>query len=236
MARLATFLALLSISATGFAIDVSGVVQWNEHCADFAELGHAKVILDNGIASGSILRDGRFVIPDVDAGVYVASVVSHDHQFDQLRIDVPSEADSPPEIRPYTAGTPLNPPSAVKLAYPIKLVPRQRNKYFVPVESFNMIGMFQNPMMLMMLFGGAMMLGMPYLMKQMDPEMLQEFKENQAKMTNFQNSIQSGDIKSGLSSLMAGDEPQPAVAPATTKQANPSSTNVKNRGNKKRRS
>lgn len=82
----------------------------------------------------------------------------------QLRIDVPPEPESPPEVRPYTVGTPLNPPSPIKLPYPIKLVPRQRKRYFIPHQSFNVLQMFQNPMMLIMVFGGLMMLAMPYVM------------------------------------------------------------------------
>jgi hypothetical protein len=67
-------------------------------------------------------------------------------------------------VRPYTVGTPLNPPSPVKLPHPVKLVPRQRKSYFVPHQSFDIMQMFQNPMMLIMVFGGLMMLAMPYIM------------------------------------------------------------------------
>jgi hypothetical protein len=81
----------------------------------------------------------------------------------QLRVDVPPEPDSLPEVSPYTIGTPLNPRSPVKFPYPIKLVPRQKKSYFVPLQSFNVVQMFQNPMMLMMVFGGLMMLAMPYI-------------------------------------------------------------------------
>lgn len=35
--------------------------------------------------------------------------------------------------------------------------------YFVPPQSFNVVQMFQNPMMLIMVFGGLMMLAMPYI-------------------------------------------------------------------------
>ena len=82
----------------------------------------------------------------------------------QLRVDVPPEPESSPEVRPYGIGTPLNPPSPIKLPYPVKLVPRQRNSYFVPHQSFSVALMFQNPMMLIMVFGGLMMLAMPYIM------------------------------------------------------------------------
>ena len=68
--------------------ELSGFVQWNEHCSgnvalcvkthllalschmltlrphmpDSLQLGHAKVVLDNSIASGSITRNGGFVM------------------------------------------------------------------------------------------------------------------------------------------------------------------------------
>lgn len=120
---------------------------------------------------------------DVEPGTYVLSVLSPRHQFDkvspvpfhsihtlrlnltrtQLRIDI-SQSSDVPEVRPYVAGTPLNPPSPIQLPYPIKLTPRHRNNFFIPPQSFNIVGMFQNPMMLMMVFGGGMMLAMPYLM------------------------------------------------------------------------
>ena len=81
----------------------------------------------------------------------------------KLRIDVlPSEA--VPEVRPYLPGTPLSPPSPVLLAYPIILTARQKANYFVEPESFNLLGMLRNPMVLMMVVTGALVMGMPYLM------------------------------------------------------------------------
>lgn len=81
----------------------------------------------------------------------------------QLRIDVkPSE--SIPEVRPHVLGTPFNPASSIYLPYPVSLAPRSKNAYFVPRESFNLVGMFQNPMMMIMVFTGIMMFAMPYIM------------------------------------------------------------------------
>ena len=118
--------------------------------------------------------------PDVPTGVYLLSVISPDYSFDQvgitnvyhvmcghhssqLRIDV-LDSETKPEVRPYVAGTPLNPPSTILLSYPIKLVPRQKHVYFMPPESFNLMAMFSNPMMLIMVFGGIMVFAMPYIM------------------------------------------------------------------------
>ncbi|KAG6901853.1 hypothetical protein C0995_007239 [Termitomyces sp. Mi166 len=154
-------------------------------------LRSSKVVLDNGKMKGSILRDGSFTIPDVPAGTYVLSVLAPDHSFDQLRIDV-VDLESKPQVRPYVIGTPLNPPSTVLLAYPITLTPKSKPPYFVPRESFNLMTMLSNPMMLMMVAGGAMI-----TQKNMDPEAMEEFKEQHAKMASFQNAVASGDLKTG---------------------------------------
>jgi len=232
MTRILTVAAFFASACTVcFAADISGFVQWNGHCTDATQLGHAKVVLDNSVASGSVTRNGTFVIPEVAAGTYVLSVVSHDHVFEQLRIDVPAEPDSPPEISPYAIGTPLNPRSPIKLPYPIKLVPRHRKSYFVPLQSFNVVQMFQNPMMLMMVFGGLMMLAMPYITKNMDPALLQEAQQNQAKFTS---ALQTGDLKSGISALAGGDDTRPAITTATSPQAGLSNNSIKSRSKKRR--
>jgi hypothetical protein len=80
-----------------------------------------------------------------------------------LRIDI-NPTDSLPEVHPYVLGTPFNPVSPIILPYPITLIARSKNSYFVPRESFNVVGMFQNPMMLIMVFTGVMMFAMPYIM------------------------------------------------------------------------
>ena len=79
----------------------------------------------------------------------------------QLRLDVKN---STAEVRLYIPGTPLDPPSPVLLPYPIVLIPREKSVYFVPPETFNLVAMMSNPMMLLMVVGGGMMLAMPYLM------------------------------------------------------------------------
>ena len=119
--------------------------------------------------------------PDVNEGSYILSVLSHDFTFDsvrtkcscssntpdepipQLRVDVPTK-DAKPDIRPYVPGTPHNPPSSILLPYPITLAPRNKNVYFVERETFNVLGMLRNPMVLMMVGMGVLLLGMPYIM------------------------------------------------------------------------
>ncbi|KAJ7462679.1 hypothetical protein B0H11DRAFT_2053786 [Mycena galericulata] len=220
----AVLIALLSLGLSTFAVDVRGKLQWNEVCPDITTLGHAKVVLDGGKFKGSVIHNGAFSIPDVPAGTYILSVVAHDYTFDELRIDV---LESEFEARPYSVATPLNPASSILLPQ-ISLPARSKHVYFVPIDSFNIVGMFQNPMMLMLLFGGVMVVSMPYLMKNMDPETMKEFKEQQAKMSGMQSALASGDLKAGFSALMADDPTAPKALPA-------SPSGSKNRNNKNKR-
>ncbi|KAI0936255.1 hypothetical protein AcW1_000539 [Taiwanofungus camphoratus] len=194
-------LALLTLASACYstlAADLRGRVQWNELCQGLGDLGHAKVVLDNGKLYGGVTRDGGFVISDVPAGTYILSVIAHDYVFDKLQVDV-FETESSPEVRPYFPGTPLYPKTAITLPYPIVLSARQKNDYFIPRQSFNLLGMFKgNPMMLMMLGMGALVLLMPSLMKNMDPEMLQDMRQRQARINTLQSSLQTGDLSTGL--------------------------------------
>ncbi|OJT11821.1 hypothetical protein TRAPUB_11616 [Trametes pubescens] len=184
-----TLFALASTCVSALALDFKGRVQWNTQCPDLKALGQTKVVLDNGKWSGGVTRDGSFI-----------------------RVDI-FESDSLPEVRPYFPGTPLSPAAPATLPYPLVLSARGRYDYFVPRESFNVIAMFKNPMMMMMLGAGVLVLLMPTLMKNMDPEVMEEFKERHAKMTNLQSSLQSGDLASGFSQLLAsGDEPKAAAS------------------------
>ncbi|KAJ7071305.1 hypothetical protein C8F01DRAFT_1109955 [Mycena amicta] len=212
MTVLAIF-SLLSVVLSVLAIDVKGSIKWNELCPDVHSLGPAKAILDHGRHSGNVIFDGSFTIPNVSEGVYLLSVVSHDYVFDQLRIDV---LDSGYQVRPYAVGTPLNPPSTIILPE-ISLVARVTHGYYMPPQSFNLMGMLGSPMVLMLVVGGGMVLAMPYLMKNMDPETLKEFKESQAKASQLQSAVASGDLRAGFSALMADEPPAPAPPPAGTK-------------------
>ena len=83
----------------------------------------------------------------------------------QYRIDF-MDSLSPPEVRPYVPGTPLSSTanSPVTVTYPLSVHPRYKNEYFVPKQSFNVMGMLQNPMIMMMGAVGIMVVAMPYMM------------------------------------------------------------------------
>ncbi|KAL4068188.1 hypothetical protein J3A83DRAFT_4257172 [Scleroderma citrinum] len=215
--RLVSLLSVLAgLANIALAVDLVGHVQWNDFCPNYETLGATKVLLDAGHYSARVTRNGNFTIPGVDSGTYVLSVLSHDYIFDQLRIDISSPS-ALPEIKSHVFGTPLLSPAAVPLPYPITLTPRAKNNYFKPRNSFSVLTMFQNPMMVLMLVTGLMVLGLPYIANNMDPKTIEEIKTSQVKVSSMQNPIQSGDIKSGISALLTGDEePKGATASSSS--------------------
>jgi uncharacterized iron-regulated membrane protein len=94
--------------------------------------------------------------------------------------------------------------------------------------------MFQSPMMMIMALTGVMMLAMPYIMKQLDPETLDGLK-GQGKAASIEKSIQSGDPR-GLSALLSAGEETKASTPVAKSNAGPSTLQQRKggKGNKRR--
>ncbi|KAL8636097.1 MAG: hypothetical protein Q9228_006472 [Teloschistes exilis] len=63
----------------------------------------------------------------------------------------------------------------------VELRVRGRREYYEAREGFSLVSMLKNPMILMGIVGLGMVVGMPYLLDNMDPEMRKEFEEQQQK-------------------------------------------------------
>jgi len=179
------------------ALDLNGKIIWSDVCPDAATLGHAKVVLDNGRLSGGVMGDGGFTIPNAPMGAYLLSVISHDHSFDHLRVDVTNET---VHAYPYTLGTPFNPPSTVSLPYPLKLTPKEKLDFFVPPQSFNLYSLLTNPMVLFAV-GGLVLFAVNSLV---DVQALQEAAKQvdgnpttTRGITDGHDQARSGPVKRG---------------------------------------
>jgi len=135
-------------------------------------------------------------------------------------------SESPPsqaliQIRPAPLGTPFHPTHSPHfqalplLPYPIVLNPRGQ-KIYVPVEKgFDIIAMFKNPMMMMMLLAGSMVFLMPKMLENMDPDLVKDMRGRQDKMFNLQNSLQNGDFSALTAELL---RPPPAQESSKAKE------------------
>jgi len=210
------------------AVDVKGSIAWNFVCPGIDSLHpQTQVILDAGRYKAGVRKDGSFIIHDVAPGSYLFQVLARDHVFDQVRVDVLTEEPESPsspitttaptgvfsipsqivEVRPVPPGTHFSPsPPNPHLPYPLVLSAHARKVYFVPHEGFNIVEMFKNPMMLMMVLAAFLILVLPKAMEGMDPDMVKDMKDTQGRILNMQNQLQSGDYTSLATGLLANGE------------------------------
>ncbi|ODN80751.1 hypothetical protein L202_02907 [Cryptococcus amylolentus CBS 6039] len=238
-------LSLLPLLALVSAASIKGNIAFNDVLpVESLPIG-SSVSLDHGLDRVLVKQDGSFEIFDVPEGIHHVETLIPGYVVQPLWVTIsppipPIAEDGPPSLHIQSANPARQalPPSSPSLTYPIVLEALGKESYFVPKGGMNILGMLKNPMVLMMLFSGVMMYGMPKLVASMessDPDLSKEMAETRKKMAGFQN----GDWAGAISSLLAGPEeekPAKAVKPAATPQSpQPSAPAAKSGGGKKRR-
>ncbi|GHJ85203.1 hypothetical protein NliqN6_1605 [Naganishia liquefaciens] len=190
------------------AADLQGSVVWNQYLTAAEGLSpNTAVELNNGEYRTLIRKDGSFVIPDVTEGTYVLRVLSKTHFFDQIYLTVtPSSI----HLKPYHPSMLPVPPTETtpSLPYPIQLVPVVKIQYYEQPQGANIMGLFKNPMVLMLGFTGLMAFAMPKMLASMDldPEEAKEMAQMQQRIKGFQNTDWSEKLAGALAGKAAGTE------------------------------
>jgi hypothetical protein len=137
--------------------------------------------------------DGSFEIYDLTPGTHYIDVFSIHYTFPQIRVDISSK--SPHYARAYrliphaTNMQTLEDLNYIKepisLSPQLRLSPLSRTEYFERRESFNVLSLLKNPMVLMFLFA----IGSTYLFQMIDPKTLKEAQETinqgESELKNF---------------------------------------------------
>ncbi|KAL7553419.1 hypothetical protein ACHAWF_016701 [Thalassiosira exigua] len=144
---------------------------------DGPALNMTRVTLNDGSRHSTYTRpDGSFVFHRVPPGVHLLDVQSREHHFSQVKIQLLAEAMDTPKCIEYVF------PGAPKQAvpHPLELVAHASYEYFEPQQGFSVLGIFKNPMMLMMIVSlGGMML-MPKMMEGLDPDQKEQMQRQMA--------------------------------------------------------
>ena len=132
-----------------------------------------EVVLNGGEYRTYTRPDGAFVFHDVAPGVYLLDVLSVEYIYSQVKLNLPAAVDGEIRCLEYKY------PGAAKqpIAYPLELRPHVRQQYFEVREQPGLHTVFRNPMMLMLLFTGFVVLFMPKMMESMDPEEMKKMQE-----------------------------------------------------------
>jgi len=139
--------------------------------------------------------DGSFIFHNVGPGNHLLQAQSLTYLFSQVKIQLIESTMSSPKCIEYAY------PGATKQAIPHPLILTAHAKYdfFEKRQRFSLLSMLNNPMFMMMLFSVVLMLMMPKMLENLDPEQQEQFKQrmqsNQGDPTKLLSQLW-GDLSS----------------------------------------
>ncbi|CAZ80224.1 unnamed protein product [Tuber melanosporum] len=176
------FLALLPfLSAIVSALDVQGTFAPSPLLPNPSTLppSTSLTLTTTGTTKRTLIRrDNTFSFRDVPEGSYLLDVQCQTHQFAPLRVDVNGQGEV--VVHQTFRGNEWRNKGERK-SYPIEIQPVRPIDYYVVRESFNPTKLLGSPMVLIALFTLVMIVMLPKLMDQMDPEFKAELEAQQRK-------------------------------------------------------
>ncbi|ODQ63450.1 hypothetical protein NADFUDRAFT_53121 [Nadsonia fulvescens var. elongata DSM 6958] len=127
-----------------------------------------------------IQRNRDFAFHNVSVGSYVVNL--HSINLQQLSYRINIEEDSV-KVYDYIAGNGWE-SLGHRVPYPIEIPATPLINYEVPRETFSLIEMIKNPMILMSLASLVMVFALPNILNNLDPETVQALQAKQARAGN----------------------------------------------------
>ncbi|CAO3647737.1 unnamed protein product [Cunninghamella blakesleeana] len=141
----------------------------------------------SGVYTAAVTEDGSFSFYNVAPGSYLLEIYNIDYIFPKLRVNVKEN-----EIDGAYVGVGIGwDKTGYAVPHPFVLKAKAEAEYFTPKQGFNVLGMFKNPMFLMLGFSGIMMFIMPKMLQNMDPEAMKELTQPQSDRQNKGNETPS---------------------------------------------
>ena len=167
-----TLSLLLSFASAATATQV-GTIQGQLRMPDDTPVNNTRIMLNNGDRSTYSRSDGTFALYGVPPGVHLLDVYSPDYLFSQVKVQLLPDSMDKPNCIEYAF------PGAAKQAifHPLILKAHAKYEYFEKKAGFNVLSIIANPMVLLMLVSVGMMVAMPYMMENLEPEERERMKK-----------------------------------------------------------
>lgn len=129
------------------------------------------ITLNDGEFSTYSTSSNTFSFHNVPPGVHVLDVHSKIYHYSQVKIQI-LEGQEPKCIEYFYPGAGKRP-----ISHPLTLYANAKYNYFQPRPTFSLFSMLKNPMVLIMIFSVGMMIVMPQMMNNLDPEQKEQMKK-----------------------------------------------------------
>ena len=141
-------------------------------------------------------KDGTFCLLDVPPGDHELQIVAIGFSFPPIVVSVDGENDGEdmstilPKVKmpekTTIQTTKKNEEENAKMVDRVVIAPVSKVDYFEPSNRVTLLGLLKNPMVLMVLMTVVMAVAVPSLIRNMDPEALEELKKEMGKGNVFQ--------------------------------------------------
>ncbi len=184
--------------------DVQGRLAFPTKQANTQALANVKVTLNGHEFSTFTNADGSFTFHQVPVGIYTLDALSPHILFPVAKIKISSAASNTDADTTEVTVVEYKYPGAARqhMDYPIVLKALTMVGYFKPPPSFSIWSMIMaNPMMIIMLgFGGLMV----FMFQNMDPELMKEIQEQNKNKEDPTKMVQDMMSGKGLSAMFGG--------------------------------
>ncbi|KAL8277681.1 hypothetical protein RQP46_009954 [Phenoliferia psychrophenolica] len=164
-----------------------------------------------GVLATPVLEDGSFAVRVPKAGEYVLSVNSRRYSFLTYALRLTGEGE--PDVvkaQVYQPGPEAFSQPGMPVAHPLLLPAVGKTVYFDESGGFDLVKVVTgNPLILLLGLGVVMTMGMPALLKMIDPETMKEITETQSEMHSKMAAFQNMDPTSAVSKFLAPVAPPP---------------------------
>lgn len=120
---------------------------------------------------------------NIGEGSYLLQVAHPTLAFDPVQVDVVTDKNSKTKITAHLVDAQNR--KGPKLKYPLGLAPSDVSTYFETRETFSAFSLLANPMVLLMLFSGVLMVVMPKMQPELTPEEQSAIKQDDGVAASF---------------------------------------------------
>ena len=106
-------------------------------------MSQTKVSVDGGSFIGFLRPDGSFTVNDIPAGSYIVEVLSPNHLFEPVRVDISGRAKGKIRARKVNF---LQNSAVVTVPYPLRFKVKESASFFEKRETWSIKDMLFNPM------------------------------------------------------------------------------------------
>lgn len=157
---------------------------------------NTKIHVNGGRYLGFVKEDGSFVVHNISPGSYILEAVNSEYVYEPVRVEINSKG----KFRARKVNH-IQTSQVIQIAYPLRLKPLGRTKYFQVREQWRITDFLFNPMILMMVLPLLIIMVLPRMLN--DPETKKEM-EQIGSLTKFE----MPEVSDYVTNLLAGAPPQ----------------------------